>query len=94
MKPRILHPLHPYLLTRLNLTPPPPILPHVHHHMITRAKHGIVKPIQRPNLHTTSISPTHRSHLQAIQDPNWRKAMNDERNALMTNDAWQLVSRP
>ncbi|KAJ9551935.1 hypothetical protein OSB04_015980 [Centaurea solstitialis] len=68
---------------------PPPI-----HPMTTRSRSGIVKPIQKLNLHTSSISPVPRSHLQAIKDPNWRQAMNDEYSALISNGTWTLVPRP
>ncbi|KAJ9563189.1 hypothetical protein OSB04_008349 [Centaurea solstitialis] len=73
---------------------PTPPTPQPTHHMTTRAKSGIVKPIQRLNLHTTSISPLPRSHLQALQDPHWQKAMNEEYHALITNRTWELVPRP
>lgn len=62
--------------------------------MTTRARTGIVKPIDRLNLYTSSISPVPRSHLQAMQDPHWRKAMNEEYQALMSNGTWTLVPRP
>ncbi|KAJ9548922.1 hypothetical protein OSB04_021465 [Centaurea solstitialis] len=68
--------------------------PHPTHPMTTRSKSGIVKPTQRLNLHTTSITPLPRSHLQALQDPNWRKAMDEEYRALITNKTWELVPRP
>ncbi|KAJ9566984.1 hypothetical protein OSB04_002950 [Centaurea solstitialis] len=62
--------------------------------MTTRAKSGIHKPTQRLNLHTTSITPLPRSHLQALQDPHWRTAMNEEFHALLKNGTWKLVPRP
>lgn len=65
--------------------------------MTTHAKHGIVKPITRLNLHLTStppISPLPRSPLAAIRDSNWNAAMVDEFRALMTNGTWELVPRP
>ncbi|KAJ9559993.1 LOW QUALITY PROTEIN: hypothetical protein OSB04_005153 [Centaurea solstitialis] len=68
--------------------------PHPTHPMTTRSKSGIVKPTQRLNLHTTSITPLPRSHLQALQDPNWRQAMNEEYHALIKNKTWVLVPRP
>ncbi|KAI3746178.1 hypothetical protein L6452_08601 [Arctium lappa] len=64
------------------------------HSMNTRSKSGIFKPTHRLNLHSTSISSVPRSHLQALQDPNWHKAMNEEYNALITNGTWVLVPRP
>lgn len=35
-----------------------------------------------------------RSYLQALQNPNWHKAMNEEYHALISNNTWILVSRP
>ncbi|KAJ9566959.1 hypothetical protein OSB04_002925 [Centaurea solstitialis] len=73
---------------------PPPPPPQSSHPMTTRAKSGIHKPTQRLNLHTTSITPLPRSHLQALQDPHWRKAMNEEFHALLKNGTRKLVPRP
>ncbi|GJY13512.1 ribonuclease H-like domain-containing protein [Tanacetum coccineum] len=39
-------------------------------------------------------SPLHRSHVHALRDPNWKEAMLDEYNALITNEMWVLVPRP
>lgn len=77
-----------------NMVPHESIIPLPTHHMKTRAQSGIYKPIHRLNLHTTSIFLVLQSHLQALHDPNWKIAMNDEFNAPMTNDTWQLVPRP
>ncbi|GJU50218.1 ribonuclease H-like domain-containing protein [Tanacetum coccineum] len=43
--------------------------------MVTRAKAGISKPLARMNCRATTTSPIHRSHLHALRDPNWHKAM-------------------
>lgn len=74
------------------LIPPPP----PHHPMTTRAKDGIHKPKQPLNLNTqtTTISPLPRSHISAMQDPNWKAAMHDEYDALIKNGTWDLVERP
>ncbi|KAK1433827.1 hypothetical protein QVD17_10745 [Tagetes erecta] len=64
------------------------------HSMNTRAKSGIVKPITRLNLHTSSISPIPKSHNTARSDPNWFNAMINEHRALLDNDTWELVPRP
>ncbi|CAH1416754.1 unnamed protein product [Lactuca virosa] len=64
------------------------------HHMHTRSRSGIVKPIDRLNLHSSSLSYIPRSHIMALKDPNWHKAMNEEYNALITNGTWVLVLRP
>ncbi|KAJ9555002.1 hypothetical protein OSB04_009616 [Centaurea solstitialis] len=50
--------------------PPPPS-----HPMVTRSRIGFHKPIQRLNLHVATISPIPRSHIHALQDPNWSKAI-------------------
>ncbi|GJS20367.1 ribonuclease H-like domain-containing protein [Tanacetum coccineum] len=46
------------------------------------------------NCHATTTSPIPRSHLHALRDPNWHKAMVDEYNALISNGTWALVPRP
>nr|GFA67682.1 hypothetical protein [Tanacetum cinerariifolium] len=43
--------------------------------MITRAKTGIYKPLERMNCHVTSTYPLHHSHMHALRDPNWKEAM-------------------
>ncbi|GKB90826.1 ribonuclease H-like domain-containing protein, partial [Tanacetum coccineum] len=62
--------------------------------MVTRVKDGISKPIDRLSLHTTTTSPLPRSHVHALRDLNWQKAMLDEYTALITNGTWVLVPRP
>nr|GEV54015.1 ribonuclease H-like domain-containing protein [Tanacetum cinerariifolium] len=64
------------------------------HPMVTRAKAGIFKPLERMNCHVTTTSPLLRSHVHALRDPNWKEAMLDEYNALITNGTWVLVPRP
>ncbi|GJW39354.1 ribonuclease H-like domain-containing protein [Tanacetum coccineum] len=64
------------------------------HHMVTRAKARISKPLARMNWHATTTSPIPRSYLHALRDPNWHKAMVDEYNALISNGTWALVPRP
>nr|GEY31998.1 reverse transcriptase [Tanacetum cinerariifolium] len=53
--------------------------------MVTRSQSGIVKPIDRLSLHTTSISPLPKSPFLALQNPHWNSAMHDEYNALVKN---------
>nr|GEY26065.1 ribonuclease H-like domain-containing protein [Tanacetum cinerariifolium] len=53
--------------------------------MVTRSQSGIVKPIDRLSLHTTSISPLPKSPFLALQNPHWNNAMHDEYNALVKN---------
>ncbi|GKE60572.1 ribonuclease H-like domain-containing protein [Tanacetum coccineum] len=70
-------------------TSPKPV--HNVHPMVTRANSGFSKPIERMSLHVTTTSPLPRSHVHALRDPNWKKAMLDEYNALITNGTWVLV---
>ncbi|GKC30920.1 ribonuclease H-like domain-containing protein [Tanacetum coccineum] len=44
------------------------------HPMVTRAKVGIFKPLERMNCHVTTTSPLPRSHVHALRDPNWKEA--------------------
>ncbi|GKC96553.1 hypothetical protein Tco_1161995, partial [Tanacetum coccineum] len=62
--------------------------------MITRSQSGIVKPIERLSLHTSSLPPILKSPFIALKDPNWCNAMYDEYNALVKNASWILVPRP
>ncbi|GJY30647.1 ribonuclease H-like domain-containing protein [Tanacetum coccineum] len=64
------------------------------HPMVTRAKVGIFKPLERMNCHVTTTSPLPRSHVHALRDPSWKEVMLDEYNALITNGTWVLVPRP
>ncbi|GKB48978.1 ribonuclease H-like domain-containing protein [Tanacetum coccineum] len=89
------------------LPPPPPIFdfpnpqpntkpvhePHRSHPMITRSQSGIVKPIDRLSLHTSSISLIPNNPSRALKDPNWH-VMYDEYKALIKNGTWLLVPRP
>ncbi|GJW33150.1 ribonuclease H-like domain-containing protein [Tanacetum coccineum] len=62
--------------------------------MITRSQSGIVKPIDRLSLHTSSISPIPKNPSHALKDLNWRNVMYDEYNALVKNGTWLLLPRP
>lgn len=64
------------------------------HHMTTRARYGICKPIQKLNLHTEATSPIPKNYSQAFRDPNWLQAMQDEYNALVSKGTWFLVPWP
>ncbi|PWA99415.1 hypothetical protein CTI12_AA009100 [Artemisia annua] len=64
------------------------------HSMVTRSQLGIVKPIDRLSLHTSSISPLPKSPFLALQYPFWSNAMYDEYNALVKNGTWILVPWP
>ncbi|GJT39870.1 ribonuclease H-like domain-containing protein [Tanacetum coccineum] len=62
--------------------------------MITQSQSGIVKPIDRLSLHTSSISHIPKNPSHALKDPNWRNTMYDDYNALVKNGTWLLVPRP
>ncbi|GKC43248.1 ribonuclease H-like domain-containing protein [Tanacetum coccineum] len=72
------------------------------HPMVTRAKADIFKPLESMNCHITTTSPLPRSHVHALQDPNWKEAMLNEYNALITNgtqgidcdETFSLVVKP
>ncbi|CAA7043620.1 unnamed protein product [Microthlaspi erraticum] len=72
----------------------PPAPPQPSHPMITRSKLGITKPHQCLCLHTTTVSPLPKSHIEAAKDPNWNPAMGDEYSALINMGTWSLVPRP
>ncbi|GJX32014.1 ribonuclease H-like domain-containing protein [Tanacetum coccineum] len=44
--------------------------------------------------HYFIASPLPHSHVYALRDPNWKEAMLDGYNALITNGTWVLVPRP
>nr|GEW44394.1 ribonuclease H-like domain-containing protein [Tanacetum cinerariifolium] len=62
--------------------------------MVTRAKAGIFKSLERMNCHVTTTSPLPRSHVHALRDPHLKEAMLDKYNALIGNETWVLVPRP
>ena len=64
--------------------------------MLTRAKHGIVQPIDKLNLSAehSIISPIPKTYRSALQDPLWRVAMSEEYDAIIQNRTWSLVPRP
>ncbi|GJU00292.1 ribonuclease H-like domain-containing protein [Tanacetum coccineum] len=64
------------------------------HPMVTRAKAGIFKLLERMNCHVTTTSLLPRSHVHALRDPHWKEAMLDEYNVLISNGTWVLVPRP
>lgn len=66
------------------------------HHMVTRSKHGIVKPVEHLNLSATHevLTPVPSSYKVALIDPSWRQVMTDEYQALVDNGTWTLVPRP
>lgn len=61
------------------------------HHMITRSKSGIFK----PKVYSVSISSIEpHNYDQAIKNDVWKKAMDEEYNALIKNQTWSLVDQP
>jgi len=62
------------------------------HGMATRGKTGYRQP--RLALHTEALSPLLRSYRDALADPHWCQAMEDEYAALQDNHTWDLVPRP
>ncbi|KAJ8637449.1 hypothetical protein MRB53_011716 [Persea americana] len=71
-------------------TNPPPPFPV--HEIITRSKNNIHKPIQKLNLSVhLHQHPEPQNITQALKDPEWRRAMTLEFDALCSNDTWVLV---
>nr|GEX18348.1 ribonuclease H-like domain-containing protein [Tanacetum cinerariifolium] len=62
--------------------------------MVSRTKTGIFKPFEHINCHVTTTSPLPRSHVHSLRNPNWKEAIVDEYNALITTGTWVLVPRP
>lgn len=76
------------------LTNPPEPQPQPTHHMTTRAKNNIHKPITKLNLHTqltTSDDQEPTTLTQALKNQKWRLAMSEEYDALVKNGTWALV---
>lgn len=64
------------------------------HSMSTRSKHGNSKPKQIFSLQTQTISPLPKSHLSALDDPNWNPSMTIEYDAIVKSETFDLVPRP
>ncbi|GJS56574.1 ribonuclease H-like domain-containing protein [Tanacetum coccineum] len=64
------------------------------HPMVTCYRVGTNRPIERLNLHVSSVFPLSKSYHDAFSDPNWQNAMRDEYHALIKNKTWTLVPRP
>lgn len=64
------------------------------HAMTTRSKHGIRKTKQVLSLHTTTVPPLPKNHRQALADPFWNPAINDEYSAIIKSKTYDLVPRP
>nr|GEZ31854.1 ribonuclease H-like domain-containing protein [Tanacetum cinerariifolium] len=104
MAPDTMPPIQPSTTNPNNVTPTQPQHPMQQpniptqtvntHPMVTRAKAGISKPLERMNCHVTTVSLLPLSHVRAFHDPQWKQAMLNEYNALITNSMWVLVLRP
>ncbi|XP_013623810.1 uncharacterized mitochondrial protein AtMg00820-like [Brassica napus] len=76
-------------------TPPaPPAVEAPRHSMSTRSKHGITKPKQIFSLLAKPFSALPKSHIQALNDPNWNPSMTIEYNAIVKSETFDLVPRP
>jgi histone deacetylase 1/2 len=73
---------------------PTPVPMQQQHHMITRARAGVFKPNPKYALTASPVSAVPRSVRDALRDPNWKAAMQEEFNALLRNRTWTLVPRP
>jgi histone deacetylase 1/2 len=63
--------------------------------MVTRARAGVFKPNPRYAMAAAeNISPIPSSARAALQDPNWRRAMEAEFHTLQANRTWKLVDKP
>jgi hypothetical protein len=65
--------------------------------MTTRVKRGFRIPADKLSLSTTSsltLSPMPTSIRAAHTDPSWCRAMEEEYDALIANNTWELVPHP
>jgi histone deacetylase 1/2 len=62
------------------------------HSMTTRAKTGFIQPRLEPRLLVAHSEPTNVK--QALLDPKWKQAMQEEYDALFHNNTWSLVTLP
>lgn len=60
--------------------------------MLTRAKSGFAQPRLQPKLLLTHVEP--KSPKQALADPQWKAAMQNEYDALIKNQIWSPVPLP
>nr|KYP31195.1 hypothetical protein KK1_048725 [Cajanus cajan] len=95
MPTRPSHSIPPPLLPISLLRPTPSSHPSPPKRHVTRSQHGIYKPKKSFTFLTSvSKSPLPRNPVSALCDPNWKKAMDDEYDALIYNKMWELVPRP
>jgi hypothetical protein len=68
------------------------------HRMVTQAKVSFrVLPdrlVLAASIAPSTASPILTSVRDALPDPNWHAAMEDKYGTLMSNETWELVSRP
>ena len=67
------------------------------HPMVTRRAAWILRPVDHLMLSAAAspaLSPVPSSVRSALADPNWRRAMGEEYEALLINHTWDLVPRP
>jgi hypothetical protein len=74
------------------------VAPSIDPHPITmRVKRGFRIPADKLSLSATSsstLSPVPTSVRATLTDPSWRRAMEEEYDALIANNTWELVPRP
>jgi len=61
------------------------------HHFLSNSRFSSIHSAYLANITTTKERHT---YVQAILDPNWQKAMNEELSALQLNQTWTLTSYP
>lgn len=61
--------------------------------MVTSGKAGIRRPVDRLNLHAMPLSLVPHTYRVALADPHWRTAMEEEYNALLANQTWDLANQ-
>jgi hypothetical protein len=87
-------PLHQQSLPVKAVPMEPPVNPHL---MTTQAKRGFRLPADKLTLLVTSSSPLSSGPTSihtALADPSWCRAMEEEYDALITNNTWDLVPHP
>jgi hypothetical protein len=66
--------------------------------MVTRRAAGVTKPVDRIQLSAAAapltLSPVPTVVRSALVEPHWRHAMEEEYEALVSNNTWDLVPRP
>jgi hypothetical protein len=79
---------NPVSMVPLALVPPVPNvqpMPPPPSRSVTRSQTGTLHLVERLNLSATTVSPVPVNYCSALANPNWRAAMAEEYNALITN---------